>query len=622
MNEKENIIDKIDRLAPGTFSQLDRQFADFLCELSQNNDPEFILGSRLVSRFTSDGHICLDIPSISGRNIFEILEESPDSDEENLLYNEDDWIRKITKNPAVGKPGEFKPLILDESGRLYLYKYWQYEQKLAENIKKRLYNDFSGIDLNVLHDSLFRLFDSDKDTDQRNASIVALLRKFCVISGGPGTGKTSTVIKILIMLIEQAGIRKEHLRIAIAAPTGKAAARINESIKEAVNLLNYDQHILKYIPGESFTIHRLLRFIPGSPYFFYNNKNPLPYDVIVVDESSMADLALISKLFDAVPQSSRIILLGDKDQLASVEAGAVLGDICDLAKSRKYSTEFSKILKNISDGSPDRISVSDICNKTVPELSDSIALLNKNYRFKKNSGIKELSRLIKAGDADSVIEILKSNRFDDISFSRNLPVDTFKSFVSGKIVSGYTKFLKSDNPGDAISEFRNFTVLCALRKGQYGVEQINRLAEESLKRKGLISAFSQWYERRPVMIVRNDYNVKLYNGDIGIIFKDENSGMYFYIKSGSTLRKIVPMKLPEHETVFSMTVHKSQGSEFNNVLLVLPENPLPLLTREMLYTAVTRARDSVEICGSEFVIRYMIENPTNRISGLRDSLWK
>ncbi len=288
-----------------SFTELDRQFAFFMARLSGTENIELILASLLVSNCTGKGDICLDIPAIAGHELCDNPEEYEDNHDKYILPEKDQWISRLRESPTVGKPDEFKPLILDDKGRLYLYRYWDYEIALAANISERLKPDHQDYDLNLLRDGLVRLFPDDKNSEQwqRIAAVTSVMQKFCVISGGPGTGKTSTVVRILVLLLEQAQAKGFNPSIALTAPTGKAAARLKELIKQARDSLKCNDDIKQCIPHEAFTIHRLLGPLPGSPYFRYNKDNQLSYDIVVVDESSMSDLALLSKLFSAVPST-------------------------------------------------------------------------------------------------------------------------------------------------------------------------------------------------------------------------------------------------------------------------------------------------------------------------------
>jgi exodeoxyribonuclease V alpha subunit len=609
-------IIEFDKQYPGEFTPLDIHFADFLQNLSGTPDPELALAARIASNLTGKGNICVHIPSIAGKDILEVMGREKSEIEKFCLYEGDEWLSGLKKSDVIGKPGEIKPLILDGKGRLYLYRYWQYEKKLAENIKARL-NYNNKIDTVLLKQDLDRIFDTKKDAEQKIASIAAVLNNFCVISGGPGTGKTSTVIKILILLLNQAFSGKK-LKIALAAPTGKAAARLKESVRNSVKLLNISKKIIKQIPEDSFTIHRLLGSIHGSPYFRYNSENQLPYDVVVVDESSMADLALTEKLFEAVPAKSRLILLGDKDQLSSVEAGAVLGDICDTGRERNYTKKFFALLNEIA---PDAIACEN-SSTSEPPIADSITILRRSYRFGSDSGIGEISRLIRSGEADEAIRLLRAGKFSDIYLTGEITDNIYHSLPE-RVIEGFGPCLKATTVEKALELFPGFVILCALRKGPFGVEKLNLLVEDILKKNRLISTEDLWYKGRPVLINQNNYDITLFNGDTGIIQYDSSDARtYFYMPaSDGAVRKILPHKLPDHETAYAITVHKSQGSEFDNVLLLLPDRFSPVLTRELLYTAITRARKRVEILGSENILRQMIGNPTSRTSGLNDALW-
>ncbi|MCP4137308.1 MAG: exodeoxyribonuclease V subunit alpha [bacterium] len=605
-------------------TELDRQFGRFISVLAGEESPEVTLAALLVSNFTGKGDTCINIREMAGNNLNSLLDDkNGESRGDILLPKAHDWIEKLRKSSVVGESQERHPLVLDKQGRLYLYRYWEYEQLLVEKINTWLGRNPADIDYTLLKEGLDRLFpvtaEKNKEIDwQRIAALAAIVRRFCVISGGPGTGKTATIVKILILLQEQAAAKNEESAIALVAPTGKAAARLKESIKQALHTLDCSEDIKQAIPEEAFTIHRLLGTQPGSPYFYYNAENRLPFNVVVVDESSMADLALMSKLFQAVSPDARLILLGDKDQLASVEAGAVLGDICDTGRSHGYSADFIAKIKEIEGEE------FPLQREKQPAIADSLMVFHKSYRFGSNSGIGEVSRAIRDGNADRALELLKDEKYDDIRVSPVRPVKDLARALAKHVVPGYKSYLTAGTPEEAFDSFSSFTILCALRKGPYGVEKINEIVERILSEKGLIDPVNRWYRGRPIIVTRNDYTVKLFNGDVGIIFPDPLSGnnsRFFIPTADRSLRKVLPLKLPAHETVYAMTVHKSQGSEFDNVLVVLPDKENPVLTRELLYTAITRARKRVDIWGSDELLRTIIKTPIKRKSGLRDTLW-
>ena len=600
------------------FNDLDRHFACFIKRLSGSDSEELRLAALLISSRTSKGDICVSIPETSGKSFADVFGEVSPS-----LYFPayKTWIEILKKSPVVGCPGDYRPLILDNSGRLYLYRYWEYEHTLAQNIIARVTQPPATVDLALLRNGIERLFPKGHLLPpdwQRVAACASAVRKLLVISGGPGTGKTTTVIKILALLLEQALARGQGQSIALAAPTGKAAARLKESIVQSLQSLTCSAEIKSQIPTETFTIHRLLGTREGSPYFRFNADNPLMHDIVVVDESSMADLPLMSKLFQAVPLSSHIILLGDRDQLASVEAGAVLGDICDTGNRHVHSQKFAAIVSESAD---------EVIENTEQQslMADSIVMLNRSYRFDSDSGIGAVSRAVRMGDAREALQILTAGSLQDIHFIPCADANHLSSALVDPVLTGYAPYLREDDQANAFRLFSSYTILCALRHGPWGVEALNSAVERILKDAGLINPINRWYCGRPVMITRNDYTMQLFNGDVGIVHPDradsDNHRVYFP-SADRSFRKILPLQLPEHETAYALTVHKGQGSEFDRVLLLLPDRENPVLSRELLYTAITRARKRVDIWGTEKILRFMINNPICRKSGLRDALWR
>ncbi|MDY6933754.1 MAG: exodeoxyribonuclease V subunit alpha [Spirochaetota bacterium] len=615
-------MESVELLNLYNFTEIDRQFARLMTMLSCNDSIGLILAALIASNQTGKGNICVDIPSIAGRELFDVLDGSEESNPKFKLPDEEEWIAELQSCSVVGEPEDYKPLILDNDGLLYLYRYWAYERVLSTNIRRRLDCVPDDIDIKLLKDGISRLFPKDGEGDnwQLIASLSAVMRCMCIISGGPGTGKTSTVVKILVLLLEQAQARGYIPAIALAAPTGKAAAKLKDSIKNSRALLNCSDSIRVAILDETFTIHRLLESIPGSPSFRYNAENQLRYDIIVIDESSMSDIALLTKLFEAIPLKSRIILLGDKDQLASIEAGAVLGDICDTGNEHGYSRDFINMVSQLIG------SENPLLNRFAdePPIADSLIILRQSYRFGQNSGIEALSLAVRDGDADDAIGILHDESFNDVSLINIMPDNSIRMAISEYIISGYKPYLTTETPEKAYQLFSRFAILCMIRQGAYGVNKINELVEGVLKDEGLIALENRWYRGRPVMINRNDYSLKLFNGDSGIILPEtggDNKPRFFCPKPEGGFRTILPLKLPEHETVYAMTVHKCQGSEFEHALVLLPDRPNLALSRELIYTAITRAKKRVDIIGNEQILRYMINRPTLRKSGLRKLLW-
>lgn len=594
-------------------SAIDRHFADFILGESQGASVILKAVVSLLSSAVGSGDICLNLAEIAGREIRIDSAAICIPEFENLR-------RSLLETPVVGSPGDFRPLVLDAGGRLYLYRYWKYEQDLAQIILKKAAISCHTIDKLLLADGLKRLFPAAVENGadwQKVAALAAVWKKFCVISGGPGTGKTSTVVKILALLLEQA--QSAPLRIALAAPTGKAASRLKESIGTMSDTLGCAEAIIENIPREVSTIHRLLGPIAGSVRFRYSDKNPLPFDVVIIDEASMVALPLMAKLATALKPDARLILLGDRNQLASVEAGAALGDMCGAGQHEIFSTEFSDLVFNLTG---DRIPPA-IPYERLPVLGDSLVVLKKNYRFSPGSGIGAAARAVNAGNGEDVIAIVKSDGADIVWHDIPKP-EALKKALTDAVIDGYGKYLAAGTAAEAIERFDAFRVLCALRLGPYGVADINALIEEILMKKGLIDPKKRWYKGRPVLITVNDYHLKLFNGDVGIIFPDlegDGSLRVFLPAPDGSIRNLSPVRLPEHETVFAMTIHKCQGSEFNQVHLLLPGFDSPVLTRELIYTGITRAREKVDIWGNEEVFIGAVSRKTDRKSGLKEALW-
>jgi exodeoxyribonuclease V alpha subunit len=606
----------------GMLMEIDVHFADLLRKLDAKCSPEVWLAAALTSNATQKGNICLDLQSIAGK--VPSLDEQPDTalpacPELNA------WREALRSSKVVGTPDEFRPLILDDQNRLYLYRYWRYQKAVADFLLSRSTRIHDALDLPLLQENLDRLFPpqpQNEPDDQRIAALTAARRMFSVITGGPGTGKTSTVVKILVLLLEQA--KGAALRIALAAPTGKAAARLKEAVKNAKETLTCSPALIQLIPEESSTLHRLLGAMPHSTRFRFNSKNRLPYGVVVVDEASMIDLPLMAKLVQALPENTRLILLGDKDQLASVQPGAVFGDICDTGAQHSYAVQHGSLIEKFS-----RQRIISSCQGSAQEgLLDSIATLHRSYRFVEGSGIGTISRLINQGDGEAALTAMSQRAYADISWSDLPSPKKFEQALESFVLQGYGPYLRAVGPKKAFEAFGRFRILCALRHGPCGVEAVNQAAMNILMRAHLISPNQRWYQGRPVLITENDYQMRLFNGDIGIVLQDQETKdaspekRVFFPTEAGEFRKILPLRLPEHDTVYAMTVHKSQGSEFERVLLLLPPVSSDVLTRELIYTGITRAKKGTEIWGAREVFLEAVSRRTARTSGLRDALWK
>lgn len=568
-------------------THMDRHFARFICRESGGDLPLLELVASLASNAVTTGNICLDLSLIAGRTIAVDGRECP-------VPPLGELAACLATQAAVGPPGVYRPLVLHPGGRLYLYRYWNYEQELARVILEKGAVSHP-VDEACLQGGVERLFPGEGDEWQKRAAMTAVRKGFCVITGGPGTGKTSTVVKIIALLREQA--HGSRLRIALAAPTGKAAARLTESIRLMKEKLDCSPEVREQIPDGVSTIHRLLGSIGGSNRAAYSRDNPLPCDVLVIDEASMVALPLMARLAVALGGDARLILLGDRDQLASVEAGAVLGDICGAA---------------------------GVDSAVTSPVAGSLVVLKRNYRFDADSGIGGAGRMVNAGEGRKTLALLREEPQGSVAWRDVTSPDLLKRELAQTILQGYAPYLQAASPAGALQAFEAFRILCALRKGPYGVGAVNAMVEEILATKRLIDPHSRWYHGRPVMVTVNDYNLKLFNGDVGIVFSPPGSAdpprVYFPAADGG-LRAIAPVRLPAHETVYAMTVHKSQGSEFERVLFLLPSHDSELLTRELIYTGITRAKRGVEIRGAEEIFVTAVGRRTERRSGLREALW-
>ncbi|KAB0672502.1 exodeoxyribonuclease V subunit alpha [Oryzomonas sagensis] len=563
-------------------SSLDRHFADFIHRIDPHPCEELWLAAALVSNATCRGNICLDPTALRGT---EIVSQHA-SDRQWRISDPAHWLGALEPCVTVGRPGDYAPLVLD-GGRLYLHRSWEYERQVADGILLR--SVARTVDDGNLSAALERYFPSARGGEpdqQREAARLALTRGVAVVSGGPGTGKTATVARILALVAELA---HEPPRIVLATPTGKAAMRLKRSIMQTTEQLPLPESLRRMLPTEVVTIHRLLGAVPGKASYRHNRENRLECSVLVVDEASMVDLPLMARLLEALPDSARLVLLGDRDQLASVEAGAVLADICSGPAASGV-------------GEPGR---------------PAVVQLSRSYRFGRDSGIGNLSRLVNAGDGAAALDLLVSGRYGDVVW-RPLPAgQAFGQLFRERVRLGYAAYSRARTPGAALDELDRFRVLAPHREGAWGVESLNRLCRDALGLHGRDDRLL------PVMVTGNNYELGLFNGDTGVMMDDPASGglAAWFNDPDGTLRRLSPLRLPPHESAFALTVHKSQGSEFDRVLLILPERVSEALSRELLYTAVTRARSHVEIWGTEEVFLRTVERRTVRSSGLRERLW-
>ena len=611
--------------AAGVLSPLDEYFARAMARIGGEQREDVLLAAAMASQQVSNGHVCLDL----GR----LVQATTLYDEDGELIAEkpwpplDTWLDQLRTSPLVCAADAFAPLVLDDRDRLYLRRYWAHESALTKLLRERAIQVETLPDGPWLKATLDRLFPVEAptaaETDwQRMAALLALQRRFLVISGGPGTGKTFTVVKILALLIEHALYAGSRVpRVTLVAPTGKAAARLSGSIRKARDTLPCSDTVRAAIPEGASTIYRCLGSIRGSATNFrHHSGNQLVTDVVLVDEASMVDLALMSRLVASVPAHARLILLGDKDQLASVEAGAVLGDICNTGVTRRYS---QTLIGTVDQLTGDRLPrEADAPRET--GIGDCIVQLTRSYRYGPRSGIATLARAINAGDVEATLAILDADEYPDVSRVEVSQIETLNESIRTAAVHGFGQYLRAPDLLEQLRALEHFRILCAHRRGRTGVERINGQTEQALADADLIKLDSTTYVGRPVIVTHNDYQLGLFNGDVGLISADTehvDRRLVFFEGKGGTPRALSPSRLPPHETVFAMSVHKSQGSEFDEVAVLLPDRISPVVSRELLYTAVTRARHKVTVYATPEVIKHAVAHRIERASGLRAALW-
>ncbi|WP_342649759.1 exodeoxyribonuclease V subunit alpha [Pseudomonas sp. REB1044] len=646
----------------GWLRALDRAFVSFLAEREPGGDPLVLLAAALASHQLGHGHVCLDLEQTLAEPDF-ALSLPPEGDAlagplllpSQLLAALDPalWRQRIAASGLVADGDsaghEARPLVLSAQ-RLYLRRYWRYERRVDHSLQQRIATHEA-----IPHDlpaRLAQLFEGGAPAGQvdwqKLACALATRAAFSIVTGGPGTGKTTTVVRLLALLQGPAVEQGRPLRIRLAAPTGKAAARLTESIGQQVERLQVDATLRAQIPTEVSTVHRLLGSRPGSRHFRHHAGNPLPLDVLVVDEASMIDLEMMANLLDALPSRARLVLLGDKDQLASVEAGAVLGDLCRYAEEGRYTAATQAWLEQVGGQS---LHDSGLLSGDAQQhaLAQQVVMLRHSRRFGEGSGIGRLARWVNLQQAEQARALL-SLPPDDV-FSLSLRGEHDRAFdrllLEGlgrgeEGPQGYRSYLRTlgrhrpapGTPADAsewehwaarvLGSFEGFQLLCAVRRGAWGVEGLNERVARVLHGAGLIDTRLPWYEGRPVLVTRNDYGLGLMNGDIGIALRlpDETGEtslrVAFARNDGSGgVRFVLPSRLNEVETVFAMTVHKSQGSEFSHTALVLPDALNPVLTKELIYTGITRAKACFSLIEPRAgVFEEAVKRKVRRISGL------
>jgi exodeoxyribonuclease V alpha subunit len=507
---------------------------------------------------------------------------------------------------------EVKPFILYNQ-KFYIQRYFRFETQILEKIKNlvqlqegELKSRADFLKESAVFQNILSSRDPNQSVDwQLIAAIISFLQNFSIITGGPGTGKTTTVAKVLSLLLSQ----NENLKVKLAAPTGKAAMRMEESLKSNPAIPENLKELVSTLKAS--TIHRLLGTINLEPNFKHHSGNLLDADVVIIDEASMIDVALFAKLLDAIAPTTRLILLGDQNQLASVEAGSLFGDLCSsVLAQNSFSNNSINLLNSLTDQVFEQfMPVSD----APALLQDHLVSLQFSYRFQDDQLIGRLSKAVITQDIDRVEAVLEESKDStELNFDASYDDEVFKEFVNG-----YQAYIREEDLKIALEKLNSLRVLAAVRMGKQGVYELNKKIESYLFSQKLIQPNSEFYQNRPVIVTKNYYDLKLFNGDVGIVrdgkvvFPDESLGV----------RHISPGLIAEVETVFAMTIHKSQGSEFDKVMMVLPKSEeVAILTRELLYTGITRSKNKLLIQSSKEVFQAGLSREVRRSSGVKERL--
>jgi exodeoxyribonuclease V alpha subunit len=618
-----------------------------LGQLTGETDPTVLLAAALAARAPRLGHVCVDLATVAATTMSDIDETV---DVRTLPWPEVDvWLLRVAGSPLVGDDvsgadddaSQRRPPLRLVGTRLYLDRYWRHQQAVAADIEGR--NTAAVVDMDELTAGLDRLFDATRAVDggpdlQRLGAAVAVLRRFAVIAGGPGTGKTTTVARVVALLDEQArACGAPPPKIALAAPTGKAAARLQEGVHaEAAHLAVDAATRARLLDLRASTVHRLLGSRPDSQSRFRHDRhNHLSYDTVIIDETSMVALSMMARLMEALRPDARLVLLGDPDQLSSVEAGAVLGDIVGPAADRFIMSGPARLAAGQASGQtiPDAVRPGEPApgpglggadgrrpGATAPTIGDGIVVLRQVHRFR--GGIAEVAAAIRRGDADATVAALRAA---PASVTWHEHDDGVLGSLQAAWVDAGRAVLEAARAGDgrgALAALGTVRILCAHRRGADGVAVWMARAEGWLA--DAIPGYGtggRWYTGRPVLVTRNDYSLSLSNGDVGVIVTAESGLPTAAFERGGEVVAVAPTRLEAVETVHAMTIHKSQGSQFATVAVVVPDADSRVMTRELLYTAITRARSHVHIIGDEARVRAGVNREVARASGLRARLW-
>jgi len=647
---------EVERLTEaGELRRLSGAFARFVATLgtrpassSSAQSAALLLAALVLSELEGRGHSCLlladlvdDPAALLGwaEDDWKALARAARAGGATLPKSVKGWVAQLAACETVWQADSFdygQPLVLagaDRDARLYLRRYWRDETLVARTIRERARDRHQDVDkgqvrtwLDVLFVSPRARTDEQRPDWQKVACAIAVRGAVAIITGGPGTGKTYTVARLLALLFATAPDAARQ-RVALAAPTGKAAARLKQSIDKALGELA--ERVGEALPlreltarmGAARTLHSLLGSRPDTRIFAHNKGNPLDIDVLIVDEASMVHLEMMAALLDALPPGATLILLGDKDQLASVEAGAVLGDLCHDAQGGHYDADTLAYVEAASGETiPD-----DFAGDGGP-LAQQTVMLRHSRRF--GGPIGQLALAVNRGDVEAAVEVLRAGGPEaQVGWIEH----AHQHHVIGLAGDGYRPYLEllRAGPGGAAHEdwvrsvlqsFEAFRILCAVREGEWGVEGLNGAIETRLDHAGLIRKNGDWYVGRPVMVTRNDYGTGVFNGDIGLTLPDpaRPDSLRVWFLEGDRVRSVLATRLRHVETAYAMTVHKSQGSEFAHTVLALPKEGGAVLARELVYTGITRASQRFTlVTPGAAVLGEAILRRTHRASGLR-----
>ena len=565
-----------DSVEKPVFNALDRRVARLVAGRCSKNREVVELVVSLVSYQLRQGHVCLDLYSDPPAEVEPFLPDGlwpalPGFLPECPVVSDED-------------PGD-QPLILSRKGKLYFHRYWHYERELLQAVTDRCGGLSEEDRKSVVKSAEAGQTGFALSGEQQDAVATAMRSRLTLISGGPGTGKTSTIASLIVQ--SSATMEDVESSIALAAPTGKAAQRMQQSLEKGLMTMD-----VKPLNIQATTVHRLLGYKRFSSQFRHDQKHPLPFQLVIIDEASMLDLPLFAKLILAVAPEARLVLLGDRHQLSSVEAGSIFGDLVE-AGTCYYPLQ----------------------NRTID--------LRKNFRFPEDSLLHRLCQSVKLGEADRAAQLIETEN-SEVHFMPLPPPQGLKQELGNALLAHYAQLHSERDPGAALDLLGKRCLLSPNRKGPYGVEELNRTMESLLALRHPSMWEGRHYHGKPILITENSYDLNLFNGEIGVFLSSPNQPdqlrAWFYGDSSGEVRKYPISALPAFETAYALTVHKSQGSEYQKVYLILPPGKVSVLTRELLYTALSRSRKTVHIWANLPIFKFAIRRPTRRSSGIVDRL--